>query len=786
MSDGGATQGTGRAAPPSGGSTAAAAPSAGFMARFAAHHGALLITFTAAMFVSALLLFMVQPMFAKMVLPRLGGSPAVWSVAMCFFQVTLLAGYAYAHALSKLQRFEARAMIHVGGLAVATLALPLGVAAGWERAPEEGLSLWVFGLFAVSIGLPFLMLSANAPTLQAWFSRTGHPHAADPYFLYGASNVGSLLALLAYPVLLEPQLSLSDQSAYWTLGFMALIAMVALCATLGVFAPAATGAATAAAETQAPRAEAPTWGRRLSWIGLAFAPSALLVAVTSHISTDVSSAPFLWVIPLALFLLTFVITFQQRPILPHSWMLAAQPVAAAAMLLLLILEPTPHWGLSLVGHLLGFFILAMVCHGALVASRPSAERLTEFYLYMSLGGALGGVFTGLIAPQLFSTVLEFPLLILAALLARPGLRSLTFDRALIWVAAGAALVALAFTIKVASAGGDFSGLIWVPFAGVALFAAAAFARRASRLIRGVSVATAVLVAGIIFTADDSQQESHRGFFGVTKIELTADGGHRLMLHGTTLHGAQRIEDGVLNTEPLSYYHSGSPLADAIEAARSKGPVERIGVVGLGTGSLACRRLPAEEWTFFEIDPIVVNLAKDPDYFTFMSACAPEAEVVIGDARITLADQPDGAFDLLILDAFSSDAIPTHLLTAEAIDGYFEKIAPGGMLAMHISNRNVDLGPVIAALAQERDKAALHRWSNGAAEVSETFKADARVAALARREADFGDLGGRPGWSPLPPSDWRIWRDDYANVLQAIWAGFDMEPPAREIETADIP
>lgn len=735
-----------------------------------------LYLYAAAMFFSALLLFMVQPMFAKMTLPRLGGSPAVWSVAMCFFQVTLLAGYAYAHLLTKLTRPGWRVGAHVAALSIAALTLPLGVAAGWERAPQSGVELWVFALFAVSIGLPFLTLSANAPTLQAWFSRTGHPHAADPYFLYGASNLGSLLALLAYPVLIEPQLSLGDQSLYWSLGFAALILGVGVCGLTMLSAPEQTaGAAQGAAAAPVDDRAAPVWGERLSWIGLAFAPSALLVAVTSHISTDVSSAPFLWVIPLALFLLTFVIVFQKRPVIGQRAMLALQPAAAALMLLLIMLEPGPHWLLSLSAHLGGFFILAMVCHGALVARRPSARHLTEFFLFMSLGGALGGVFTSLVAPHVFSTIVEFPLLILATLLARPGLRQANWRQALCWVVAAPAVIAAGYAAQVAmghwSAGYEF----WAAIGAVALLCAAG-RWGGSGLTRGVAAAAALLLIIAVSAKTATSEQSYRGFFGVVKIADTPDGAHRMMKHGTTLHGAQRLSAEGLVPEPLTYYHAGAPLADAIAAAREVGATGKVGVVGLGAGSLACYRRPGERWTFFEIDPIVVRLAQDPNSFSFLADCAPEAEIVLGDARVTLADQPDSAFDLLLLDAFSSDAVPIHLLTVEALRGYFAKLSTEGVLAIHISNRNVDLGPVVAALAREEGLAALHRWSYSDDAMMAELKTASRVVALARRPEHLASLAAKPGWAAPAPSDWPAWRDDYANVLQAILAGADMKRP----------
>src|ERR1043166_1012864 len=379
----------------------------------------ILVVYTLAIFVSALLLFSVQPLFTKMVLPRLGGSPAVWSVAMVFFQSLLLAGYAYAHYLTKASNRVVPVVVHLGLLAVAMVTLPLSIHSGWGEPPTSGYAFWLLGLFAGSIGLPFFALAANNPLLQAWFVRTGHPNGPDPYFLYASSNIGSFLALLSYPVLLEPMFTLRSQNLIWTAGYGLLILLIASCGALLLRSPALAAADLEVEETDAP---APTWLQRARWIFLAAVPSGLLVAVTAHISTDVAAAPLLWVLPLSLYLLTWVLVFQSRPLIPHSWVLLLQPLAIAGVVMLLAVGGEQNLLLTPGGHQLCFFVIAMACHGELARTRPPAKYLTGFYVALSFGGMVGGLFAGLIAPFIFSWVAEYPILIALAALCRPQTR----------------------------------------------------------------------------------------------------------------------------------------------------------------------------------------------------------------------------------------------------------------------------------------------------------------------------------------------------------------------------
>ncbi len=546
-----------------------------------------LIVYTAAIFTSALLLFSVQPLFTKMVLPRLGGSPAVWSVAMVFFQSLLLGGYAYAHYLMKLRNRMVPVAIHLVLLVVALLTLPLSIAGGWGEPPSSGYAFWLLALFAVSIGLPFFALAANNPLLQAWFVRTGHPDGPDPYFLYASSNIGSFLALLSYPVLLEPMLTLRTQNLIWTGGYGLLILLIAGCGVLLLRSPPV---ATVATDDDV-GAPAPEWALRLRWIFLAAVPSGLLIAVTAHISTDVAAAPLLWVLPLSLYLLTWVLVFQSRPLLPHRLMLLLQPLAIAGVVILLAVGGEQNLLLTLGGHQLCFFVIAMACHGELARTRPASRYLTGFYVALSFGGMVGGLFAGLIAPFTFSWIAEYPILIALAALCRPP-RNEAMPRWSRWYWPVLAVLAVVLVAPAYFGVAPMSWLddyrVWI-IGGVAVLAA--LLAVAARVNRWKVAATVVLALALIriYPADDGRVETVRSFFGVHKIVVTPNGQYHVLMHGTTIHGAERVlnNDGTPITgrpEPISYYHKDGGIGQAIAAIRERkgGPI-RVAVIGLGVG-----------------------------------------------------------------------------------------------------------------------------------------------------------------------------------------------------------
>ena len=665
-----------------------------------ARAGALVFaTYTVAIFLSAFLLFGVQPMFTQMVLPRLGGSPSVWSVAMVFFQSMLLAGYAYAHWLARARHRFVPVVVHLVLLVAAGLTLPLSIAQGWGSPPASGTAFWLLGLFTISIGLPFFALAANNPLLQTWFVRTGHHDGKDPYFLYAFSNIGSFLALVSYPILLEPAFTLRVQTRLWSTGFLLLVALIAGCGYLLSRSPHGTETADEV-ETAAPR---PSWLTLGRWVFISAVPSGLLVAVTAYMSTDIASAPLLWVAPLSLYLFTWVLVFARRPPIPHRWMLLAQPLAVAAVVALLLFDGRVPLLANLGGHLLAFFVIAMACHGELARSRPALAHLTAFYVSLSFGGMLGGLFAGLVAPFTFSWVAEYPILAALAVLCRP----LATARERIpehWFWPVAAIVALALILP------SYLGfnVITPKMTSVLIILVLTLAAISIALLRdptksAVAVALALTVIRL-YPPNEGRSETLRSFFGIHTIYETPDRRFRVLRHGSTIHGAQELmtDDGHPVTgrpQPLTYYHNNSAIAAVIEAvrARNASPL-RVAVIGLGAGSLACRIGPSESWRFFEIDPTVVAIARDPRRFGFVSSCAPNLPIVLGDARLTLAKEPDSAYDLIIVDAYSSDAIPIHLATREAMAIYRAKLAPHGVVTMHISNRHLDLESVVVGIA----------------------------------------------------------------------------------------
>jgi len=720
--------------------------------------------YAATLFGSALLLFIVQPMFAKMVLPRLGGAPSVWSIAMVFFQAALLVGYGYAHLLSRTLPPAGAALVHLAALAAAALALPIGVAAGFDVPPSSGVAFWLVGLFAASIGLPFVILSASAPLLQHWFAASGHRQAANPYVLYAASNLGSFAALLAYPFVIEPLVPLRAQARLWSLAFAVLALLVAAAALL--VARRGTAGARIISAGDAP----PSPADRLRWTALAAVPSGLVIAVTSFISADVAAAPFLWVFPLAIYLATFVAVFRAHPWFDHAAVVRLAPTVVAPVAVTLLGIINTYWLAAIGFNLLTFAVLALVCHGELYRRRPAAAHLTEFYLWISLGGALGGAFAGLIAPYAFSNVYEYPILIAAALLALPG--TFTSERSVLLrrvgpILAATAAVALARMLL----GGQvpaYADLV-CKVASVVLVGAIFLQRKQPAVVFALVVFAFVLTGA--WTPGLNRVEIARSFFGVHQVIDTSEGDYRVLMHGTTIHGAERLRDGgapARRPEPLTYYYRGGPLAESIELTRgAPGGTRTVAVVGLGAGSLACYRQEPEQWTFYEIDPTVVRIAHDPRLFRFLSDCAPSVPVVLGDARLTLA-AAHARYDLIVLDAFSSDSIPVHLLTEEAFAIYLSHLSPHGVLVVHASNRHLDLVPVIAAAANAAGLVAFHKDTQVGDIVAAKFKASSSVIALAHDPDDLRDLAASHGWRALAPNPAVApWTDDYSNVLGAI-------------------
>jgi hypothetical protein len=745
-----------------------------------------LIVYTVAIFVSAALLFVVQPMFARMVLPLLGGSPSVWNTAMVFYQATLLAGYAYAHATTRWLGIRRQAALHLVVLLLPLLVLPLRIPAGWTPPTDTNPISWLLLLLLVAVGLPFFAVSATSPLLQRWFAGTGHRSANDPYFLYAASNIGSMLALLSYPLLIEPALRLAEQSWIWSIGYGLLIALIGGCAVFLWRAPKApdagslatavsakisrTGESSATANTTTERV---SWQRRGRWTLLAFVPSSLMLSATTYISADLAAIPLLWVLPLSIYLLTFILVFANKPFPSHTVMVRALPFVLIPLVVVLASGVNRPIIPLIVIHLLGLFMVAMVCHGELAKDRPSTRYLTEFYMWLSVGGMLGGIFNAIIAPLVFTIVAEYPLTMVLACLLSPQLArrtqrptQLALD-VLLPVAIGVLVAQLAIRSS------DFGvtsrwGTIALVF-GVPAVLCVGFMRRPLRF--GLGIGAILLVGAVIAGSGGNILYTERSFFGIHRVGQTtlADGGeYHSLIHGNTLHGMQSL-DPARRREPITYYASTGPIGQLFAELGDDLADRPVAVVGLGAGSIACYAQPGQQWTFYEIDPVVEELARDPRYFTFLRDCTPESPVVLGDARLSLEQAPDGRYGMIFLDAYSSDAPPLHLLTREALQLYLRKLAPDGILIFNITNRHLHLETTLGNLAQDAGLVAIVQHNRSIEERdADRGKTPSQWAVLARDTARLSGLLRDTRWQPIRVDpQTAVWTDDYSSLVSAL-------------------
>ena len=768
---------------------------------------AVLLLYALTLFAGATLLFVMQPMVGKMILPLLGGTPAVWSTCLVFFQAALLGGYAYAHASTTRLRPSRQALLHLIVLAVPLAVLPLAVNPRLLRGGEANQVLDVLTLLSVSVGLPFLVVSATAPLLQQWFTRTGHPAARDPYFLYAASNLGSMLALLGYPTLVEPRLPLQGpgwltQTTLWSTGYGVLALLTALCALTLWWKPAG---ATPPAPPQGPddAADAPTepgpgWPRRLHWIALAFVPSSLLLGATTYITTDLAAVPLLWVLPLAIYLLTFILAFGRWPRVLHRVVVAITlPLVLLLIFLMVSALPERIW-ITVLWHFGLLFVIALACHGALALDRPAPRHLTEFYLLISVGGVLGGLFNALLAPLVFSSLIEYPLvMVLACVLLHAGRGGAGLGPGALRAAVSVLLVAalalvlysesatlrvdfsfLARVLEWSSARvGDWLDPIERPLNKLLIYGpplGLAWLLRRRPLHLGLALAAVLLVAGFVDARNSDQIRQSRSFFGVLRISRDRDEkGYTELRHGTTLHGRQSLEPS-RRAEPLSYYQRKGPIGQLfVELDRRPGAV-RMAVIGLGTGTLAAYARPADRVTFYEIDRLVRDVAFDPRYFTYAVDARDRGaslRMELGDARIRLdavrRDRPEERYDVILVDAFTSDAIPVHLLTREALRLYFDMLGPRGIIALHISNRYLRLEPVVANLAEDGRYARLLQHGDTG---DVRGGVEASWVLLARRPEDFGEMASDSRWTVAtldPEPRVGTWTDDFHNLLSVF-------------------
>ena len=663
--------------------------------------------YAATIFLSSFLLFLVQPLIARLILPWFGGSAAVWTTCMLFFQMLLLAGYAYAHGVAR-RRFEP--LIHTVLLAAAVATLPILPAESWKPAGDAEPISRILLLLGATAGLPYFLLASTSPLVQAWFSRA-RP-GANPYRLFALSNLASLLALLGYPLAVEPYLAAREQVSAWSwlFGGFAL-----LCAALAWRTPRAAPAARIA--EAAPRITGREFGW---WLALSATGSVMLLAVTNHLTQNVASVPLLWLVPLTLYLATFIIAFEGGGWYQPRYLWPLLLIALVAMAWLLV-DTEYHYQLALqLGvFLVGLFIGCLFCHGELYRTRPAPTQLTAFYLTISAGGALGGLLVAVVAPLVFTGYFEL----------------------------GAGLAALAV------------------LAALRFISVGRIAYIASLLV--------VLGVGACATYDGFRHQrdvvvAKRSFYGVLRVKeygTPGDDSHlRRLVHGTIMHGEQYMSEARRRT-PTTYYTETSGIAVAIQSKQDH-PV-RVGVIGLGTGTIAAYGRLGDVYRFYDIDANVIRIARGE--FTFLGDSRARVEIALGDARLTLEREPPENFDVLAVDAFSSDAIPVHLITREALQTYLRHMKPDGIVAFHVSNRFLDLIPVVARLAKELQlhAALIADDPDDDDDTSLKSRSDwvlvsrdaAALNAPAIAEAGATPAEDRPGW--------RTWTDDYSNLIQIL-------------------
>ncbi len=747
-----------------------------------------------ATFLAAALLFAVQPMAAKMTLPLLGGSASVWTVCMLFFQMGLLAGYGWAHVLGSRFRLGRQVGIHAALLAAALLALPPAIAAGALPPVDASPAPWLLLSLAGSFGLPYAALAATGPLIQRWFSATTHRDATDPYFLYAASNAGSFVGLLAYPFVVERALPLhaggghASQAGVWSWGFAILVALL-----VGFGAWAARRAAPAGPADPSAVSDSISWPSRLRWVALAFVPSSVVLGATQYMTSNIAAIPLFWVVPLALYLLTFVVAFSPRirlsiPVL--GWVVG--------LLLLLAVAEFREGGhlfgrVSFAIHLAVLTGVGLLCHGRLASLRPDRSRLTEYYLWIAVGGCLGGAFNALAAPLLFDSIAEYPIaLAMAALLVPDATRTAVPTRArllrfaadvLAAAVVGVAAVVISRLFPTTATAARWLVVLSIGVPGLLALALIGWPRR-------FAIAVCVLLA-VTWTSVRSPWSAlfrERTFYGVHRVvettgpalTVTNENGQEgiiaqhlhILIDGSTRHGVQSL-DPQRRRVPSTYFHPSGPLGDIVRGLRERGPIAEVGIIGLGAGTIAAYGAAGEHITYFEIDPAVARLAQNPAYFTYLTDSPAKISIVLGDGRRRLAECADGRFDLLILDAFSSDAIPVHLLTREAVALYLRKLKPGGCLALHLTNGYLALEPVVSAIAADLHVPAALKYDLSRTPEQEFEAKDyAKWAVLTQTNIDDFPIRNVDGWVLLPadpesnPSKY-LWTDDRSNLVALL-------------------
>ncbi len=723
--------------------------------------------FALTLLISSSMLFVVQPMVAKMVQPVLGGTPAVWNTAMVFFQALLLGGYFYAHVTTKWLGTRRQAVMHLVILVIGLAFLPIAFDPPADPAQLANPALWLLVTLLIGVGWPFFVISTSAPLLQKWFSTIDHPAAPDPYHLYAASNIGSVFALIAYPFLIEPRIGLALQSTLWMAAYITLCVSVAVCAVILWKSPPRQED-----ESGSPPASAIplTWRRRIRWILWAFIPSSMMLGVTTFITTDVAPMPMLWIPPLAIYIFSFIIVFARKTYVPLNVWLTLFPFFFLMLATIFLTDSGDTvLGFATLINFLGLFVFCMVFHGLLASDRPHTDHLTEFYLLMSVGGVLGGTFNALIAPVVFDRLLEYSAILIVAALVFPATayakRSIRLSFA-ISLGLSIAFMLWYFTFYLDM---ESSPLILLVFFSV-FFVPVLLA-----VIRPGIGPGAVALFAFLLTANHARpqpDELHheRSFFATHQVMRNLEEGHHTIIHGRTMHGLQPLVDGQLVVEPGSYHSRQGPLGQLMEVFEARPERHPMATIGLGAGAVAAYVQPGQRMDFYEIDPVVKEIAQNPEWFTYLSECAGECPVILGDGRLQLQRADDHIYEVIIMDAYSSTAIPVHLLTVEAMEMYLEKLRPDGVLAFHISNRFMDLEPILTSLAAELDLAIIVQKGSLLERESDDYaNLPSDWAMVARSPEAFGPLVDDPRWQTFEPRpDFQVWTDDYANVLQILY------------------
>ncbi len=704
------------------------------------------------------LLFLTQPMVARMALPRIGGAPAVWNSAMLVYQLLLLGGYAYAHFLAR-ARPRHQVGIHVVLLGLAALWLPLGLR-DLVPSPDDEPAFWVPYFLISSIGPLFFIVSAQAPLMQRWYAL--ETSRGDPYPLYAASNLGSFAGLICYPLLVEPLMTLEQQSYLWTGIYAALVLLVIGCAV--------TVPGHAVEKLPEETAPPPTTRQVVHWVALAAIPSGLMLSTTTHLTTDIVAIPLLWVLPLGLYLLSFVVAFAAGRKVADSITLITPLIILVAGGLAFTRGTSNPFVSATLGLLL-LFMTAVALHTQMFRLRPAVGHLTRFYLAMSLGGMLGGLFCAIIAPLVFDWAYEHPLLIIAAALLVPQVALVPWPERrhnLFTLAIPVLALVLSFAVERFAFG-------YQETIGIILISLLVLVCIGRPVPFAMSLGALMLSYGGWTTLQQSMTDIRtRSYFGIYQVNTYTDDQGRpvqtQLTHGTTLHGVQNMLPGTENV-PTSYYARRSGIGHAMaNAPQLFGPNARVGVVGLGSGTLSCYRQPGQSWRIFEIDPAVVEIARSR--FSFLSRCAPDAQIILGDARLRMAEQAPNSMDILAVDAFSSDAVPMHLLTREALAVYGRAVQPNGIVLFHISNRYLDLKPVIADLAESGGwTAAMLDYQPNAEELSMNATISVWIA-LSRNRDTIDKLVGLSGedaeWLKIERwPGFSGWSDDYASIIPIL-------------------